>query len=59
MTFRCPLSLTYGAGMNLNKLAYFVAKNLVEAPRLLVLTFFFVMAFTPIVTPLIPWYTIF
>jgi hypothetical protein len=45
-----------GAGMNLNKLAYFVAKNVVELPRLLLLTFFFVMSFYPIVTPVIQWW---
>uniref|UniRef100_A0A7S2W930 ABC transporter domain-containing protein n=1 Tax=Rhizochromulina marina TaxID=1034831 RepID=A0A7S2W930_9STRA len=45
-----------GSGMNLNKLAYFMAKNIVELPRLLLLTFFFVMSFYPIVTPTIQWY---
>lgn len=45
-----------GAGMNLNKFAYFMAKNAVELPRLLLLTFFFVMSFYPIVTPTIQWW---
>jgi hypothetical protein len=44
-----------GAGMKLDKLAYFVAKNAVEVPRLALLTFFFVMSFYPIVTPNIEW----
>ena len=45
-----------GAGMNLNRFGYFMAKNFIELPRLLLLSFFFSMAFIPIVTPIIPWY---
>ena len=44
-----------GSGMRLDKFAYFIAKNLVELPRLAVLTFFFVMSFYPTVTPDVPW----
>ena len=44
-----------GSGMKLSKLAYFTAKNVVELPRILVLSFFFVMSFYPIVTPNVDW----
>jgi len=40
-----------GSGMKLDMLAYFVAKNLVEVPRLILLTAFFVLALYPTVTP--------
>ena len=42
--------------MGLDMLAYFLAKNIVEIPRLIVLTLFFVLAFYPIVTPNLIWY---
>jgi hypothetical protein len=41
-----------GAGMNLNPLPYFLAKNLVEIPRLIVLTMLFASCFFPQVKPL-------
>jgi hypothetical protein len=44
-----------GSGMHLDMLAYFVAKNLVELPRLVLLTVFFVMSLYPTVTPAITW----
>jgi len=42
--------------MGLDMFAYFLAKNIVEIPRLIVLTLFFVLAFYPIVTPNLIWY---
>jgi len=44
-----------GSGMKLDNLAYFMAKNLVELPRLALLTLFFVLSFYPIVTPNVDW----
>lgn len=44
------------AGMNLDMFAYFLAKNVVELPRLALLTFFFVMSFYPLVAPNMEWY---
>ena len=41
-----------GAGMNLNPLPYFLAKNLVEIPRLIILTMLFASCFFPQVKPL-------
>jgi len=48
-----------GSGMNLDMFAYFMAKNIVELPRLGFLTFFFVLSFYPLVTPNIEWYFFF
>jgi hypothetical protein len=42
--------------MGLDMFAYFLAKNIVELPRLVVLTLFFVLALYPIVTPNLDWY---
>ena len=40
-----------GSGMDLPRSAYFLAKNLVELPRLLLLTFFLLAGFYPLARP--------
>ena len=40
-----------GSGMNLNIKAYYIAKNLIELPRIAILTFAVLMTFYPLANP--------